>query len=251
MNKLKKILINFILYIKYGYKSSSKRYYKYLNNKGIKLGKNVKFYSPWSISIDIQRPWMIEIGDNVHITSGCRILQHGYDWCVLQHKYGDVLGSSGKVTIGNNVFIGVETTILKGVTIGNDVIIGAKTLVNKDCIEPGVYAGNPVRFIMSIDEYYEKRKQRQIKEATELMKEYYNKYGNYPKKELLREFFWLFEKRKTELNTTFMDVINLEGNEKISMQSFLNSKPVFNGYNEFIKYVGGNYDSKNKKNDTQ
>ena len=44
-----------------------------------------------------------------------------------------------------------------------------------------------------------------------------------------------------------MDVINLEGNEKISMQSFLNSKPVFNGYNEFIKYVGGNYDSKNKK----
>ena len=101
-----------VLYFKYGFKSTSKRYYNYLNKKGIKLGENVKFYSPWTIFIDIQRPWMIEIGNNVHITSGVRILQHGYDWCVLQKKYGDVLGSSGKVKIGNNVFIGVNSTIL-------------------------------------------------------------------------------------------------------------------------------------------
>ena len=155
-----------ILCIKYGYKGSSKRYSKYLKKKGIKIGDNVRFYSPWTIYVDIQRPWMIEIGNNVHITSGCRILQHGYDWCVLQHKYGEVLGSCGKVKIGNNVFIGVETTILKGVTIGDDVIIGAKSLVNKDCLMPGVYAGIPAKYIMSIEEYYKKRQEKQLEEAT-------------------------------------------------------------------------------------
>lgn len=44
---------------------------------------------------------------------GVSILQHGYDWAILQKKYGEVLGSSGKVIIGDNVFIGTKTTILK------------------------------------------------------------------------------------------------------------------------------------------
>lgn len=228
---LKKIL----LHVKYGYKATSESYSKYLLKRGIKLGNNVKFYSPWTISIDTQRPWMIEIGDNVHITSGCKILQHGYDWAVLQKKYGDVLGSSGKVKIGDNVFVGTETTILKGVTIGNDVIIGAKSLVNKDCLESGVYAGNPVRFIMSLDEYHEKRKSKQISEAKELVIEYYKRYNKYPKKELLREFFWLFEDNYDKLNDTFKDVIKLEGNEEFSKKVFDEHKKEFDSYEEFIK----------------
>ena len=51
MKKIKEL----ILFIKYGYKSTSYRYYKYLEKKGIFLGKNVHFYSPWTISVDIQR----------------------------------------------------------------------------------------------------------------------------------------------------------------------------------------------------
>ena len=230
--KIKELL----LYIKYGPKSTSESYYKYLSKKGIRLGKNVKFYSPWTISVDTQRPWMIQIGDNVHITSGCRILQHGYDWCVLQKKYGEVCGSCGKVKIGDNVFIGVETTILKGVTIGNDIIIGAKSLVNKDCIEPGVYAGNPVKFIMSLEEYYEKRKQKQVDEAVELVKEYKLCYGEYPQKEILREYFWIFEKRKCSLNKIFEDVIGLEENYEKSYKKYMHSNPRFNSYEEFLDF---------------
>lgn len=227
---------NIMLYLKYGYKATSKSYNKYLIRKGIRLGNNVKFYSPWTISIDIQRPWMIEIGNNVHITSGCKILQHGYDWCVLQNKYGDVIGSCGKVKIGNNVFIGVDTTILKGITIGNDIIIGAKSLVNKNCLKAGVYAGNPIKFIMSIEEYYEKRKKKQLEEAKELVIEYYNMYGKYPEKELLREFFWLFEKNENLLCDTFKKVMELENNKEISFSKFKNNKVRFDNYNEFIKY---------------
>ena len=180
---------------------------------------------------------MIEIGDNVHITSGCRILQHGYDWCVLQKKYGDVLGSSGKVKIGNNVFIGVETTILKGVTIGNDVIIGAKSLVNKDCLKSGVYAGNPARYIMSLEDYYEKRKSKQLEEAVELAKEYYKTYKKYPEKEIFREFFFLFSDGDDSLCPTFDDVMNLEGNRGNSYNKLNKNKKIFKDYSEFLNYV--------------
>lgn len=231
------MLKDLLLHLKYGYKATSESYVKYLSKKGIKLGNNVKFYSPWTSSIDTQRPWMIEIGNNVHITAGCKILQHGYDWCVLQKKYGDVLGSTGKVKIGDNVFIGAETTILKGVSIGNDVIIGAKSLVNKDCLEPGVYAGNPVRFLMTLDEYHEKRKSKQIKEAKELVIEYYKRYNKYPEKELLREFFWLFEDNYDDLNDTFKDVIKLEGNEESSKKVFKEHKKEFDSYESFIESV--------------
>lgn len=229
------MLKDILLYIKYGYKATSESYVKYLSKKGVKLGKNVNFYSPWTISVDTQRPWMIEIGNDVHITSGCRILQHGYDWAVLQKKYGDVLGSTGKVKIGNNVFIGADATILKGVTIGNDIIIGAKSLVNKDCLESGVYAGNPAKYIMSLDEYYEKRKSKQISEAKELVSEYYKRYNEYPNKELLREFFWLFEDNYDELIDTFKDVIKLEGNEEKSKAKFKEHKKEFDSYEQFVE----------------
>lgn len=227
----------FIIYLKYGHKANNQIYLKYLRKKGIKIGNNVNFYSPWTSTIDIQRPWMIEIGNDVHITSGCRILQHGYDWAVLQKKYGEVLGSCGKVKIGNNVFIGVETTILKGVTIGDNVIIGAKSLVNKDCLEPGVYAGNPVKFIMSLDEYYKKRKSKQIAEAKELVVEYYKQHNKYPEKELLREFFWLFEDNYDDLIDTFKDVIKIENNEDFSKKKFINHKKEFDSYEQFLESI--------------
>lgn len=231
------MLKDILLHVKYGYKATSDSYYKYLTKKGIKLGENVKFYSPWTISIDTQRPWMISIGNNVHITAGCKILQHGYDWAVLQKKYGEVLGNCGKVTIGNNVFVGTETAILKGVTIGDDIIIGAKSLVNKDCIKPGVYAGNPVRFIMSLDDYYEKRKSKQVEDAKELVAEYYKRYNKIPEKELLREFFWLFEDDYDSLNDTFKDVIKLEGNEEFSKEVFKKHKKEFDSYESFVESV--------------
>lgn len=236
LNKIKEIA----LYIKYGYKHSSESYYRYLKKHGIKLGSNVKFYSPWTIHIDIQRPWMIEIGNDVHITSGVNILQHGYDWAVLQKKYGEVLGSSGKVKIGNNVFIGINSSILKGITIGDNVIIGANSLVNKDCIKKGVYAGNPVKYIMSLDEYYEKRKSKQLEEAVEIAEEYYKTYNKYPDKEIFREYFWIFENDKNKLCKIFDDVMKLENNEEKSYQKFKENQKRFSNYEEFIKFVKKN-----------
>lgn len=233
--------------IKYQYKGTSNLYYKHLKKYGIKMGCDVNFYSPWTITVDTQRPWMIEIGNHVHIAAGASILQHGYDWAILQKKYGEVLGSSGKVVIGDNVFIGTKTTILKGVQIGNNVIIGANSLVNKNCIEEGVYAGNPVRYIMSLSEYKEKRERKQLDEAYELAIEFKKRYGKFPEKEVFREYFWLFEERKSQLCKTFEDVHKLSNNFDLSTEIFNQTFPIFKGYKEFIKFVEDRYEKETKK----
>lgn len=234
---MKKILKKLFLYIKYGYKSTSDMYKKHLIKKGIKVGDETYFYSPWTINIDTQRPWMIEIGNNVSITKGVTILQHDYSWSVLQKRYGCVLGSCGKVKIGNNVFIGVDTVLLKGAEIGDNTIIGANSLVNKKIEGNAVYAGNPVKYIMSLEEYKEKREKKQIEEATLLVKEYYNRYKKYPDVRLLREFFWLFEPREKSLIDTFLKVNELGGNIENTTKLFKETKPTFDGYAKFLEDI--------------
>ena len=137
----------------------------------------------------------------------------------------------------NNVFIGVNTTILKGVTVGDNVIIGANSLVNKNLEPNSVYAGNPAKYLMSLEEYKEKREKKQEQEAIELIKEYYKKNNEYPPKELLREFFWLFQDRDEELCDTFNKVIELGDNKKNTLEKFKNTKPKFNNYKELIKFI--------------
>ena len=116
------------------------------------IGDNTVIYSPNYCVIDQTRPWMIEIGNNVSITTGVTILTHGYDWSVFKGMYGDVLGSAGRVKIGDNVFIGMHSTILKGVTIGDNCVIGAGSVVTKDIPSNSVAVGNPCRVQRTITE---------------------------------------------------------------------------------------------------
>lgn len=51
--------------------------------------------------------------------------------------------------IGNNVQIGSNATILP-VNICDEVVIGAGSVVTKDITEPGIYVGNPAKFIRKI-----------------------------------------------------------------------------------------------------
>jgi len=56
---------------------------------------------------------------------------------------------SGAVVIEENVFIGANCTILKGVTIGNNSIVGACSVVTKSIPSNEIWAGNPAKFIKS------------------------------------------------------------------------------------------------------
>lgn len=212
-------------------------YISYLRKRGMKIGERVCILRPRSITIDETRPWLIEIGNDVQIANGVSILTHGYDWSVLKGKFGSVLGSSGKVKIGNNVFIGVNSIILKGVTIGDNTIIGAGSVVSRDIPGNCVAAGNPAKVLFSLDEYYHKRSQAQYNEAAELVRNYREVYNEEPDDEALAEFFWLFTKSDEDLPNAFEDKMRLVGNREQSGKTLRNHNPMFNSKEEFLKSI--------------
>jgi acetyltransferase-like isoleucine patch superfamily enzyme len=221
----------------YGHKATGDKYVSWLRAQGVRIGNHVHIYSPWTVRIDTQRPWMISIGDNVHISADCSILQHDYSWAVLQHWSGEVLGSCGTVHIGNNVFIGQKCLILKGADVGDNVIIGAGSVVTGALDANSVYAGVPARKLMSINEFSLKRRKAQLHEAVELVHNYEEVYGCKPKEAVLREFFWLFASRDAEtLNPVFRDVLDLDAQWQHSSKIFFSSKPLFDSFDEFLQY---------------
>lgn len=56
------------------------------------------------------------------------------------------------ISVGNNVWIGGNVTVLTGVTIGNNVTIEAGSVVTRDIPDNTLAVGNPCRVIKSIDE---------------------------------------------------------------------------------------------------
>ena len=51
------------------------------------------------------------------------------------------------IKIGNDVFIGVNVTVLDGISIGNGAVIGAGAVVTKDIPPYAVAVGNPIRIL--------------------------------------------------------------------------------------------------------
>lgn len=61
------------------------------------------------------------------------------------------IGIAKPVTIGNDVWIGGNCTILPGVTIGNNVVIAAGAVITKDVPDNCVVAGVPAKVIKEIE----------------------------------------------------------------------------------------------------
>lgn len=91
MSKLKQLMKKIV----YREKADSNTYVNFLRSQGAKIGERVNIYAPNKTIIDMTRPWLLDIGDDVQITEEVTILTHGYDWSVLKGVYGEVLGSSG------------------------------------------------------------------------------------------------------------------------------------------------------------
>ena len=217
-------------------RADSDSYIRYLRKLGVAIGERVTIFEPRKVYIDETRPFLISIGNDVKITNGVTILTHGYDWNVLEGVYHKVLGSAGKVTIGNNVFIGFGSTILKGVTIGNNVIIGANSLVNKDIPDNVVVAGNPAKIIMPLNEYYKKRNLLQFNEAKQIFCSYVERYGKEPSVELFDEFFWIFWNRNEEVLDKFKRQMNWHEDYDEVFEEFQATKPLFENYEDFKKH---------------
>ena len=91
-----------------------------------------------------------------------------------------LLTRRGGVNIGSNIYFGTNVIILKGVSIGDNCIIGAGSVVNRSIPANSVATGNPCKVVCSLDEYFEKRKQRGLAEAVEHVKAVRKRFGRDP-----------------------------------------------------------------------
>lgn len=231
--KIKSIFNKAIKRILYGSAYNSDTYIKYLKKQGVSIGEGTIFYAPYKCVIDLQNPALLKIGNNVRITSGVTILTHDYSWSVIAGVYGECLGGVGKVHIGNNVFIGMNSIILKNVEIGDNIIIGAGSVVTKDCASNMVYAGNPAKPIMSINEYYNKKKKYRIDEIKSILNEI-DYLSMDEKNSYLREYSPIF---KSLNDQDLLTLLKDTGYYEKCLTFYKQNPNKYNSINDFINHI--------------
>lgn len=112
----------------------------------------------------------ISVGNNVTIAWGCTIYDHNshsLDYLERRRDIDDELWSlrngqstyinknwdsvkSSPITICDDVWIGMNCIILKGVTIGEGAVVGAGSVVTKDVPAWTVVAGNPAKVVKTL-----------------------------------------------------------------------------------------------------
>lgn len=111
-------------------------------NARLKIGKNTGISQSAIVCTS-----SIVIGDNVKIGGGVRIYDtdfHSLDWHTRRCRQLDLKRKKSlPIVIGNDVFIGARSIILKGVTIGDRSIIAAGSVVTKNIPADCIAGGNP------------------------------------------------------------------------------------------------------------
>jgi acetyltransferase-like isoleucine patch superfamily enzyme len=94
----------------------------------------------------------ISIGDHTIIGGNCKIWDTDFHPTSIEQRNKDInsKAKSSPIQIGKYVFIGADSTILKGVTIGDYVVIGAGSVVRNNISENEIWAGNPAVFIKKL-----------------------------------------------------------------------------------------------------
>ena len=191
-------------------------------------------YNPDITHIDETDPHLLTIGNHVRITGPVTILTHDCSWSVIKHKYGEICGKQRAVTIGDGVFVGWGATILCGTTVGDHTIIGAQAVVSGRVDSDSVYAGNPAKKIMTLDEFYAKRKEKQLAEAVAYANAYYARFGKEVPAEKLDEYFFLFSTRKD--SELYHYKIGLMGDEAKTLEMLDSTQSQFDSSESFLAY---------------
>ena len=97
-----------------------------------------------------------------------------------------------------------------------------------------VAAGVPCKPIMSLEDFYDRRLVKYEEEAFLIVNEYIKHYGKKPSKEILHEFFFLFEDGN-ELDEIFDNKLLLCGNKEESLEILKKRKPKYKNFDSFLK----------------
>lgn len=111
----------------------------------VKVGKNV-WIGPFTI---IDGSGGIAIGDFSTISAGVHIYSHDNVKQTLTSGMQEI--ERLPVSIGNNVYVGPNVVITKGITIGNSCVIGASAFVNRDIPDNSIVLGQPGKVVGTVE----------------------------------------------------------------------------------------------------
>lgn len=138
---------------------------KFLIKQGAKIGPGTRLIC--LTGAFGSEPYLVECGSDCLFTWDTHFITHDGGIKVLnslgKFSSGDTTIRMDKVApikIGNNVYVGIGAYIMPGVTIGNNVIVAAGAIVTKDVKDNTVVGGIPARTISTIEQYYERVKNR-------------------------------------------------------------------------------------------
>jgi len=148
----------------------------------VKLGKDVKIYKfvnlyGCEIGDDTRIGAFVEVQKNARIGRHCKISSHtficegvtiednvfvGHGVVFINDTYPRATNSNGDlqseedwhvepILVKKGASIGSNATILGKVTVGENAIIGAGSVVTRDVLPNTIVAGNPARFLRTID----------------------------------------------------------------------------------------------------
>lgn len=147
-------------------------HFKRLQNSIITIGDNCTFLSDRTAnSIGLYCPCLLTADKNATLTIGNNVGLSGTRiWATTVVKIGNNVkcgantlitdtdahnddprsGKNAPITIADNVWLGTNVIVLKGVSIGENTLIGAGSVVSKSIPANVIAAGNPCRVIRNL-----------------------------------------------------------------------------------------------------
>ena len=88
----------------------------------------------------------IQIGKYSNIASGCRFIDHDHG-IIAGERIGAQASTRKEIILGEDVWLGCNVIILKGVSIGNGAVVAAGAVVTKSIPANEIWGGAPAKFI--------------------------------------------------------------------------------------------------------
>lgn len=133
--------------------ANQQQYIDILREKGVQIGENCEIYKGvfWG-----SEPYLISIGNHVRITKDVKFITHDGGVWIFREREAPDKDLIGRIRVGDNVHIGMNSIIMPGVTIGNNVVVGCGAVVTKDIPDNVIVAGVPAKVIKTSDAYLQK-----------------------------------------------------------------------------------------------
>ena len=89
----------------------------------------------------------VYIGRDALIASGCKFIDHDHETSLSEQPMNTLGSLDGPILLEEDVWLGVNVVVLKGVTIGRGAVVGAGAVVTRSIPPCEIWAGIPARKI--------------------------------------------------------------------------------------------------------